>query len=602
MSGLKGWTRNNAKDQGSVGYLKYVLATDRDCRFLSEFNDMDIMPNLDGHFYIGRPNGNGDSLHPVASFAVQIKTLPTDYHNSNTRGRRSEYKYSCDTGSFYTVLEKVTLDPVILFLVDYEKLHVFWRYLSINECVNLLKKGDQQTCTVYFNKEDRIDRLADFYDALMAIVETVKCVEGEIVVRNNDSDDFRNSLTASVVELNRLMDNDYRFVKEAFFSNVKQFGFSVNQNKDTLLIKVFRIIENSKGELVRSFEMNDSPGDSSHSFFDLLDPDDVVVFSRKAEGFNPSELVNDFCISQIERLCKKSYLPAKYLSDTILAEAVYYFLDVLAGCYSPLADGECGKPCYKAEEISLEQVIILWEGMRKAEALRYDSLTQGKCRESNEVLLCDPLRRGECLLQKYYGAALNDSVDSFWEVQFSGDFPYKHIESVINELSERNIRKVQRPWHKPEGEIVIEEMRNYGKSPQIYRHYTVDTYYSQLERLITETQDAYRFAMKMLTAEARIKYERAEENAIFLSGSRDPIITIVRTPKAKFETRLSYDSVPVKPTQFGATGFSTEVARVDFMKAPLYSMLEYFFIRAVCETHGIHCVMSFGEHIGTQYK
>lgn len=51
-----GWTTNNTKDKASVGFLNMKLSMDNQNRFLSQFNDMDTVPNLDGQLMIGEAN------------------------------------------------------------------------------------------------------------------------------------------------------------------------------------------------------------------------------------------------------------------------------------------------------------------------------------------------------------------------------------------------------------------------------------------------------------------------------------------------------------------------------------------------------------------
>lgn len=499
MSGVKGWTRNSAKDQASVGYLKFLLGSDSGCRFLTSFDDMNTMPNLDGPFYIGVPaesEEQGTKFQPTASFATQIKTLPSDYRNENTRGNISDYKYSCDAAAFYTVIERVTLDPVILFLVDLKNKMAFWRYLSIAECLRLLNKGNQKTCTVYFNESDRISNITEFYNSLVTIADRRRQTAAEILLKGDDTSDFRNQLGAAAIELNRLMDNEYRFVKDSLFPTVRQFGLSLSHKDKSIIIKVFKIIQSSNGDLIRSFELEDSPEGKKRSFFDVFDQNDLMAFFRTEEGFCADEIVKEFCKKQIERLCKEAYLSPQYLSDDVLVESIFYFLDTLSLHCSSFADKVGGVRYYKFNEETIETIKNLWIAMRDSELFYYRDLGIDVFSNPERTLIVDPLRRGEPVLEKYLTKALEEPIDILpCNIEMRGDFPYRHIESVIHELADRDIHNVQRLWHTPEMDSAASEFREWGNQPQIPIWYTLETHQKECESLIQKVQGTYRFAI-----------------------------------------------------------------------------------------------------------
>lgn len=601
-----GWTTNNTKDKVSVGFLDMKLSMDSQGRFLPQFNDMDTVPNLDGQLMIGETNSEHTRLQPIAMFAVQIKTLPENYSNNNKRGETSDFKYSCDTGAFYTVIEKVTMDPVLLLMVDIRNQRAYWKHLSAELCIDSLKKGGQQSCTVYFNTEDSIGDLDSFYEKLRAIADNRNSESSELVlIKNEPSDDVRRQLIESAIELNRLLDNDYRFVKESLFPQVKQFGLALNKSKGTSILKVFKIVENENGELVRNFELEDLPEGGKRSFFDVLDKKDVMAFFRNTDNLDLSEVINKFCEEQIERFCKKAYLPARYLSKDVLSEVVFFFLDALSELYPSLQDRKCGKACYERDSISLIEAERLWVAMQDADLYYYDSLNIGIGGESYEgTLIIDPLKRSS---RSKDDALLKQALEQpYGQLRYTlllkGDFPYDFVKSVIDELSNRDVETIARPWHKPEGDAAIEEYQSLPHRPQTYFWYTMETFYKELEKLIRRTQSAYRFAIKDFPNNVADSYELKGRYEFFLKKTRDPQVFVLHKPGSKFETSWTYDPAPEKPFEIGYDQSTGGYYRIDFCKAPLYSMLEYFLVKQICTHHKIRCVLSIGEHMGGKFK
>lgn len=313
------------------------------------------------------------------------------------------------------------------------------------------------------------------------------------------------------------------------------------------------------------------------------------------------EIIESFCKKLIETFSRKSYLPASYLSNEIISEIVFWYLDCLAEHCPGFRDGESVKTCYIDKSIPLEKVIKLWKAMSDAVVLHYDSLSLSFDPES--TLLIDPLKDSETFLDKHFGLALEHPVEHVpCNLEFSGVFPYRFIESVINEANDRGLSEIVRPWHKPEGENAIKEYEECGIRPQIFFWYTMETYYKELEKLIGLAQQAYRYAIRAFSREARLHYRKTGTNVFYLQKTRDSGIKILHLPGGQFATSFTYEEAPSDPLACGADSFTVGAARLDFTKAPLYSSLEYFLIEDVCKYHNVHCVLLFGEHIGSQFR
>lgn len=601
----KGWSPNSAKDIASVGFLKALFAKDDQSRFLPLFNDLDTIPNLDGQLLIGEKGGKDTVTQPIATFAVQIKTLPRDYSNKNKHGELSDYKYSCDTGAFYTALTKITMDPVLLLLVDTRNDVAYWKHLSTDLCVSVMKKEMQKRCTVYFNEEDAIGDLNEMHRSLIEIADSrSSAMDAVVLIRNENSDSIRNQLLDTAIELNRMIDNEYRFLKESLFPEVRQFGLALNRTKDDVCIKVYTIVKNHKGELVRQIEAPDSEGADGKKFFDVFEPGDLMVFIQPVDGFDPQSILDGFIRKLLERFAERSYLPVRYLSDTVLAEIVFFFLDTLAGHYSSLSDEACIVACFERDRISVAESWEAWLAMRDAELYFYDSLSlENPALEAPGALIIDPLKRtrsGSVKSIEFFERALREprSVSSY-ELHMKGDFPYNLVESALQELSDRGISEIRRPWRKPEGKMAYDEYRKWGQYPQIYAWYTLDTYLSEFEKLVRRMQLAFRFAARNFSDD--LLSGAGGSYQFFLEKTRDPRIQILHKCGKSFDVAWSCEERPehLENEEFGT--YIRTHACLDFAKAPLYAALEYFLVRELLEQHDIQCVLRFGEHIGKKF-
>lgn len=106
----------------------------------------------------------------------------------------------------------------------------------------------------------------------------------------------------------------------------------------------------------------------------------------------------------------------------------------------------------------------------------------------------------------------------------------------------------------------------------------------------------------MLTKDSRGLFELTGDYVFYLSRTREPSISIMHKPGDRFCTSFTYDDFPSEPFEQGADSYTMQYSHLNFGKAPLYSMLEYFFLRNACKSLGIHCVLSVGDHIGRQFK
>ena len=116
---IGGYEKNVFYERLGINYLEKKLLNT--FRIVPYFCINDKTPNLDGWLDLCDQSAEiSQKAVPQHRFSVQIKTLNHDYQNTNKQKKQEQqYKYKCDTKVLNTVLTDTTLDPVILFLVEF---------------------------------------------------------------------------------------------------------------------------------------------------------------------------------------------------------------------------------------------------------------------------------------------------------------------------------------------------------------------------------------------------------------------------------------------------------------------------------------------------
>lgn len=135
-------TENDFKESDAVSIAKKIIQKNRN--FKTYFNEMDKRVNLDGSMAI-----INDGCECII-IDVQIKTLPRDYSCNN---RINEYYYDCDTKIFNVVRTNLTLNPVVLILVDTNKEKIFCILLT-KQYVSNLRINTERTKRIFFDDEN----------------------------------------------------------------------------------------------------------------------------------------------------------------------------------------------------------------------------------------------------------------------------------------------------------------------------------------------------------------------------------------------------------------------------------------------------------------
>lgn len=118
---IGGYDENYKYDSLAVNYLEGRILKSK--YLIPHISSGDKVPNLDGAIELCEDAVN--KINPIAKFEVQVKSLNHDYNNSNIRDNTQyPYKYSCETKCVNVVLQGITLNPVLLILVD-SKMNIY---------------------------------------------------------------------------------------------------------------------------------------------------------------------------------------------------------------------------------------------------------------------------------------------------------------------------------------------------------------------------------------------------------------------------------------------------------------------------------------------
>lgn len=346
---IGGYDKNVFYERLGINYLEKELL--RTFRIVPYFSVNDKTPNLDGWFELcDHSVENSRKTVPQHRFFVQIKTLNHDYRNTNSqKNQEQQYKYRCDTKVLNTVLTNITLDPVLLFLVDWENERVFWKHLSIEFCFPFMNSSEKENFTLYFSDCDKIDFSTDIWiDKLIHIrtkhkTELSNGMENLFMVSIGDSEVMQQIRKASET-INGLMEGCLQFLRQALFSNTWKFGIAYLKGKKGMISAgVYRIVTGINDE-----------------YFKIFDEDnDQMIFSCKGVKINVFSVVEAYLERCVMHFFSNEafYVQLAYLPDLVLNEIIFEELDNLQSIV-PIRTLKKDEKVYlglQAYELSLDQ-------------------------------------------------------------------------------------------------------------------------------------------------------------------------------------------------------------------------------------------------------
>lgn len=320
-------TENHFKESKSITILREIV--EKNNRIKVRATEADKIANLDGKVVIIDKN-SFERIH----IEIQVKTLPEKYN------LRKQYSYSCDTKAFNVVLEHITFNSVVLFLVDEQTNRVFWKLIS-NEYAKSLNIGNQEKKTIYFNDQDLysennfIEKISDYCDSLCEIIDKKDANKSLISSNIDEYSTEYIEIQMQVDRLKNIFDNELKHIKDVFFKYVWKFGISYNKFQKQTAMGIYFITYGKNDTLIKRF-------------------DPRLNYIHMSINFQKNITLEAYINEWLEEVKKQYYLKepilVKNLSDDILNEIVFSFLDKLTMNIKVLEDKNRPYTYYKDEE------------------------------------------------------------------------------------------------------------------------------------------------------------------------------------------------------------------------------------------------------------
>ena len=300
---IGGYDNNAFKDNDAVNIVSLKLSQSK-C-IMPHIGSSNTIPNIDGRIEVCEKYGNRQI--PVATFAVQIKALPSDYFNDNKYLHKDDkHKYCCDTKAFNFALFQSTLDPVLLLMVDVNTRDIFWKYLSLQYCMELETfKTDNKT--IYFNDADKILNVAEWSEKLKKIFDDKR---SKIIPTD---DPVPEEFQKACERLNSLLDNEFAFIKQIFFKNTWKFGISYFVDTETKYksLGIYKLANGQNDLLIKNFNEARKNNLVEHYY----------------SGQSASDIVNSEIMQLIDLLFKEENYFLCIMPDLAIQDIIFNILD-----------------------------------------------------------------------------------------------------------------------------------------------------------------------------------------------------------------------------------------------------------------------------------
>lgn len=445
-------TENDFKESTSITILRKII--EKNHKIKTRTTEADKIPNLDGRVTII------DENHIERMFIeIQVKTLPKGYN------LKEIYSYNCDTKVFNVVLAHLTFNPVVLFLIDEEKEKVYWKLISYSYAKSL-NIENKQNKTIYFSDDDLFDEekfinnIDDYYMSMSEIIDKKDASKSLVSSNIEEWSEEYIEIQGQVDRLNYLFDNELSYIKKLFFKRVWKFGISYIKQADSSAIGIYAIIYGKNDKLIKIF-------DPQNDYFRM-----VVNFKQKIT-------LKDYIDNWIEEVKKEYYfkcpVDVEYLSNDILNEIIFEFLDNLAGLIKELEDENKRNTYYRDKEeidvvvniingleMFLEDIIKTYKTSSESHAvsLLYPAYKRtGKFIIFNKFLQFDEEEKKK--LSKYIHSNNPSLPLNFFD---SGRDNIELALKSIKELQNRNFKYVERVWCKKDIDRCLKDFPKKSKN------------------------------------------------------------------------------------------------------------------------------------------
>lgn len=569
------------KESKSITTLKYFLEKDNNIKVRA--NEEDTIPNIDGSVVI-LDDSNMDRI----TVDIQSKTLPENYN------KRYPYKYECDTKVFNVVLKNVTFNPVVLMLVDINKEKVYWKHISRQYIKLLNLDPEQQKKTIIFSDDDlfNIDTFRNAMDKASCELETIIDEGIKSIVTSNieENNPFYAEMQEEIDKINNLFDNDFKAIKNFLFPDVWKFGIAYNKYSDgSSFLGIYKINKGKNGKLVKNFDFKN----------------DEYMMSRYTKLESKAH-IKDSLNSWLDKVMNSYFnlcnIPSKYLSDIVLNEIIFKFLDRLSYDLKHLSLKENRGVYYKNEE-DIEKVIKYILGLKSF----YYQLLINKNKEypmlkaitpyfnaTKKFLVFNPLIQPNEEEYELLLKSLNAPKPFPHTIRLSGsqDIDFELLEEAILELKKRNIAIVKRVWNNQKWEEFMRIRKESEKSVfelSKTKGYLDKDLYINLDKLFSNLEKCLNYSYSnipngnkyKLLGEYYLLYDKTVpyKYNLFIKNSDKFIFDFCNTDleeKTKqLETKKYYDSY--------ITGSIDNIFALDL---PLYTYVKLILNKGIARTLG----------------
>lgn len=454
------------------------------------FAEGDKTPNFDGCFELCE--NSHTKMIPIGKFNVQIKTMSTDYRNRNQSGKKSDYKYSCETKVFNSVIKGISCDPAILFLVDITKKIVFYIHVSPEFALGL-NLADEDHKTIYFNESDRLvdesffAKLHKIYEGHRRKIYSEK--ESSLTISEELDSKTVEELQDIIDNFNNVFSNELAFIKHHFYPNVWKFGIAYIKNSDiSATIGIYEVQRGENGVLIKKFSKENSSECKTISYY-------------KLKYKTTREIIEGIMLRIIDDYFDKAFIDPAYLPTIVLEELSFYFLDAVASsCESyNRADQE---NVYFKDVVPVEEVSKLWSSLIEYAVESSPYLTSTDNNPEVDAIIMDPIESLESGFDTVYRRGLFESIrtrpterrPSNISLILQGKFAYHLVKGAIEELEQRKVNSVSRIWAPQNFKESFKELE-VARACGINRYETgfvLADFQLNLQRLFSELPKAYK--------------------------------------------------------------------------------------------------------------
>lgn len=308
---IGGYDENYKYDSLAVNYLEGRILKSK--YLIPHISSGDKVPNLDGAIELCEDAVN--KINPIAKFEVQIKSLNHDYNNSNIRDNTQyPYKYSCETKCVNVVLQGITLNPVLLILVDSKNEHIYWKYMNERYCLKL-DVGCQKEKTIYFSNEDEVTDIDEWGENLRSIYKSYKynLKSSDCFLLPEEERTVPEEIQKMSDYINGLLDNELWFIKKSLFPQMWKLGIAYFDGKNTDFSCLgFYIIKKGKNDVFIKQFKNEW---------------DYFVSIKYGGSYSLEDIVKETLKNWIDLFFENEHYPLEIMPDEVLIEILFEKID-----------------------------------------------------------------------------------------------------------------------------------------------------------------------------------------------------------------------------------------------------------------------------------